>query len=209
MKVILVNGSPDEKGCTYTALSEVAKTLDGEGVESEIFHIGKKPISGCTACGACGALGRCVIDDRVNEFSALAANADGFVFGSPVYYGSPNGALLAFMDRVFYSALGDATRYYLKPAAAVVSARRAGTVASFDVLNRYFTLMQMPVVSAQYWNMVYGAEPEEVAQDAEGLFTMRTLARNMAWLLKCKRAGENAGVPLPTREPGVFTNFIR
>lgn len=210
MRVLLVNGSPNRQGCTFTALSEVARTLNDEGVETEIFHIGAKPIAGCLGCQHCMGTGRCVFDDVVNECHAKIAGFDGFVFGSPVYYASANGALSAFMDRLFISELckgsGD---FYLKPAAAVVSARRAGTTATFDQLNKYFTISQMPVVSSQYWNMVHGNTPDEVRQDIEGMQTMRTLGRNMAFLLKCIKAGREAGVELPRREEPVETNFIR
>ena len=206
MKVILVNGSPHEKGCTYTALAEVAGILAEEGLAAQIFQLGSDAISGCTDCGACFTLGRCVIDDKVNEFLALAKEADGFVFGSPVYYASANGALTSFMDRVFFAG-SDA--FYLKPATAVISARRAGTTATFDQLNKYFAISQMPIISSQYWNMVHGMEPEDVRKDLEGLQIMRTLGRNMAWFLRCKEAAAKAGVPLPKREEGVYTNFIR
>ena len=206
MKVILVNGSPHEKGCTYTALAEVAGILAEEGLAAQIFQLGSDAISGCTDCGACFTLGRCVIDDKVNEFLALAKETDGFVFGSPVYYASANGALTSFMDRVFFAG-SDA--FYLKPAAAVISARRAGTTATFGQLNKYFAISQMPIISSQYWNMVHGMEPEDVGKDLEGLQIMRTLGRNMAWFLRCKEAAAKAGVPLPKREEGVYTNFIR
>lgn len=211
MKVLLVNGSPNEKGCTYTALTEVASTLKKEGVEAEIFWIGIKPISGCIACRKCKEKGNCIINDKVNEFRALAQNADGFIFGTPVHYAAASGAMTSFMSRVFYSeSLGNGGKaFYLKPAAAVVSARRGGNTAAFDQINKYFTIQQMPVISSCYWNMVYGAKSEEVLQDAEGLYTMRNLARNMAYFLKCKEAGIKAGVALPTQESRVFTNFIR
>ncbi|MFA0889115.1 MAG: flavodoxin family protein [Synergistales bacterium] len=210
MKVILVNGSPHEKGCTDTALETVAKTLNEEGIETRIFHLGTKPLIGCTACGACAKTGRCVYDDRVNEFLDLAEEADGFVFGSPVHYASAGGAIVSFMDRAFYAGSNSAKLpFYLKPAAAVVSARRAGTTAAFDQLNKYFTISQMPVISSRYWNMVHGTKPEDVENDAEGLQIMRVLARNMAWFLKCKEAGRKAGVPFPQREENIRTNFIR
>lgn len=210
MKVMLINGSPHAKGCTYAALSQIGQTLAELGVGTELFHIGTKPLSGCLACRKCADLHHCVIDDRVNEFLPLAAEADGFVFGSPVHFGSAGGAITSFMDRAFYAdLLCNGQRFYLKPAAAVVSARRAGTTASLDQLNKYFMLMQMPVVSSQYWNMVHGAVPEQVPQDLEGLQIMRTLARNMAWLLACMEAGKTAGVMRPTIEPRVFTNFVR
>ena len=206
MKVLLVNGSPNKEGCTYTALSEVAKALESEGIETEIFHIGNAPISGCKSCRACRKLGKCVIDDIVNEFAEKAKEADGFIFGSPVYYASANGSLLSFMDRLFFSA-GSSMR--LKPAAAVASARRAGTTATLDIINKYFTISQMPIVSSRYWNMVHGSNAADVLRDEEGLWTMRTLGRNMAYLLKAIDAAKKAGIPLPEQEQGVFTNFIR
>lgn len=210
MKVILVNGSPHEKGCTYTALQTVAETLNEEGIESVIFQLGSKPLVGCTACGACAQTGRCVFTDRVNDFLELAPGADGFVFGSPVHYASAGGAIVSFMDRAFFAGSNSADRpFYLKPAAAVVSARRAGTTAALDQLNKYFTISQMPVISSRYWNMVHGTKPEDVAKDLEGLQIMRVLARNMAWFLKCKEAGRKAGIPLPEREEIIRTNFIR
>ncbi len=210
MKVILVNGSPHENGCTCTALRTVAKTLNEEGIETEIFQLGKQPLVGCTACGGCVQTGRCVFDDRVNEFLDLAAGADGFVFGSPVHYASAGGAIVSFMDRAFFAGSNAKERpFYLKPAAAVVSARRAGTTAAFDQLNKYFTISQMPVISSRYWNMVHGTKPEDVEKDLEGLQVMRVLARNMAWFLKCKEAGAKAGVPLPEAEDTIRTNFIR
>ena len=207
MKVLLVNGSPHQFGCTYTALTEVEKTLHEEGVETEIFWLGNRPIGGCTGCRACSGLRRCVFEDAVNVFAAKAMEADGFVFGTPVHYAAPSGSITSFMDRLFYSA--DRAAFTHKPAAAVVSARRGGTTAAFDQMNKYFTISQMPVVSSCYWNMVHGNAPEEVLQDAEGLYTMRVLARNMAYLLKCRAAADAAGVPLPTREKQQRTNFIR
>ncbi len=207
MKVMLVNGSPHEKGCTYTALAEVAKALQKQGVETEIFHIGKQPIAGCLGCGACAKLGKCVTDDIVTQFIEKAKTADGFVFGSPVYYSSAAGNLVCFMDRLFYSG-GKYLAY--KPAAAVASARRAGTVATFDVLNKYFTINNMPVVSANYWNGVHGANntPTDVEKDEEGLQTMRMLGNNMAWLLQCIQLGKQAGIA-PEKEQKIRTNFIR
>jgi len=211
MKVILVNGSPHRQGCTYTALSEVAKTLNKEGLETEIFWIGNEAISGCIACRTCVEIGKCVIDDIVNEFREMAKDADGFIFGTPVHYGSASGNMTSFMDRLFYSELGgNANRmFYLKPAACVMSARRAGTTATYDQMNKYFGLHEMPIVSARYWNMVHGAKPENVNEDKEGLLNMRILARNMAFFLKCKKAGLQNGVELPEREAHVFTNFVR
>lgn len=210
MNVLLVNGSPHPKGCTYTALQEVAGTLNAEGIETRLFQVGTKPLAGCIACKKCAELGRCAFSDAVNEFVDLAVDADGFVFGSPVHYAAASGAITSFMDRVFYSnSMSGRNAFYLKPAAAVLSARRAGTTAAFDQLNKYFTISEMPVISSRYWNMVHGAEPEDVKKDLEGLQTMRVLARNMSWFLKCKEAGRNAGVPLPVKEEVIRTNFIR
>ncbi len=206
MKVILVNGSPRERGCTYTALEEIAVTLNAEGIDTEFFWIGKQPLSGCVACGGCREKKLCVLNDRVNEFLTLSETADGFVFGSPVHYASAGGAITSFMDRAFFSG---SSRFFLKPAAAIVSARRGGTTAAFDQLNKYFTISQMPVISSKYWNMVHGSTPEQVKQDLEGLQIMRTLARNMAWFLKIKEAGLAAGIPYPEQEPRIATNFIR
>nr|WP_321497678.1 flavodoxin family protein [uncultured Methanolobus sp.] len=210
MKVLLVNGSPHEKGCTYTALMEVANTLKDEGIDSEIYWIGIKPLTGCTACKSCARTGKCAFNDKVNEFLDIAQNADGFIFGSPVHYAAATGAITSFMDCAFYTnLLGGRNAFYLKPAAAVLSARRAGTTATLDQLNKYFTISEMPIVSSRYWNMVHGAKPEDVKKDLEGLQTMRVLARNMAWFLKCKEAGIKAGVPFPMKEESIFTNFIR
>ena len=211
MKVLLVNGSPHEKGCTFTALTEVAGALNGEGVDTEFFWIGNKPISGCVACKGCEVAGQCVIDDKVNEFRKLIGGADGFIFGTPVYYAAVNGSMASFMDRLFFSeALGNGGKSFrLKPAAAVISARRAGTTATFDQMNKYFTISQMPVVSSRYWNTVHGIAPEDVRKDGEGLYVMRVLGRNMAYLLKCLEAGAKSGVPLPKEETPVVTNFIR
>lgn len=210
MKVLLVNGSPHPNGCTYTALAEVARTLNTEGITTEIFQVGTKPLAGCTACKTCAKTGRCTFTDFVNDFLDLAQDADGFIFGSPVHYAAASGAITSFMDRVFYAnLLGGRKLFYLKPAAAVVSARRAGTTATFDQLNKYFTISEMPIIASRYWNMVHGATPEDVQKDLEGLQTMRVLARNMAWFLKCKEAGAKSGVPLPTKEEPIFTNFIR
>lgn len=206
MKVILVNGSPHKNGCTYTALCEIAETLQKEGVESEIFWVGNKPISGCIACKGCLKTGKCVINDTVNEFIEKAKTADGFIFGSPVHYAGASGAITSFMDRVFYHKSG---MYQGKPAAAIASCRRGGASATFDQLNKYFAICSMPVVSSQYWNMVHGNKPEEVKQDLEGMQTMRTLGRNMAWMLKCIEAGKKAGIDFPQHEEKVATNFIR
>ena len=206
MKVLLVNGSPRAAGCTFTALSEVAKTLEEAGVQTEIFQLGNKPVQDCIACMKCRELGRCVFDDIANELIEKAKGADGFVFGSPVYYAHPSGRVQSVLDRAFYAG---GYAFACKPGAAVVSARRGGTAASFDVLNKYFTICSMPVVSSTYWNMVYGKTPEEVLRDAEGMQTMRNLGRNMAYLLKCMQAGKAAGIEFPVQENAVRTNFIR
>ena len=210
MKVMLVNGSPHPHGCTYTALSEIAEALKKEKIEAEIFQVGVKPLAGCISCHKCAELGKCVFDDKVNEFTEAAGSADGFVFGSPVHYAAASGAITSFLDRAFFSTMlaGRRDVFYLKPGAAIVSARRAGTTAAFEQLNKYFTISEMPVISSKYWNMVHGFTPDDVRQDLEGLQTMRVLARNMAWFLKCKEAGEKAGVPLPEKEEPVATNFI-
>lgn len=211
MKVLLVNGSPHEKGCTYTALTEVCKTLNEEGIDTEIFWIGIKPISGCIACKKCAELGKCVFNDTVNEFVEKAKEADGFIFGTPVHYAAASGAITSFMDRAFYSAgcskQSDIFRY--KPASAVVSARRAGTTATYDQINKYFGITEMPIISSRYWNMVHGSTPEDVLQDEEGMQTMRILGRNMAYYLKCIEAGKKAGIELPKREKTILTNFIK
>jgi len=207
MKVYLVNGSPHEKGCTYTALREAADAIEAAGIETEVFWIGNKPLGGCIACGGCREKGKCVFDDAVNEFAELAKDGDGFIFGSPVHYAAISGNMTAFLDRLFFS--GGMRSCRLKPGAAVLSARRAGTTAAFDQMIKYFTISEMPVVSSRYWNMVHGSTPEQVREDAEGLLTMRMLGRNMAYLLRCREAAEKAGIPLPEREPPVFTNFIR
>lgn len=206
MKVILVNGSPRKKGCTYTALCEVAGALEKNGIETEIFQVGAKPVAGCIGCNVCLKNGRCFVDDPVNEFVEKAKTADGFVFGSPVHYAAASGAITSFLDRAFY---GKGNVFAGKPGAAVVSCRRGGAASAFDQLNKYFTINSMPVVSSQYWNQVHGNTPDEVRQDAEGLQTMRTLGNNMAWLLKCIQAGAAAGITFPEREPAMKTNFIR
>ena len=206
MKVLLVNGSPHQNGCTYTALCEVAKGLESEGIDYEILHLGNGDIPGCRGCGYCKKKGECVIKDIVNQTMARADEFDGFVFGSPVYYAGPAGQLLSFMDRLFYSSRG---RLAYKPAAAVVSCRRGGSTASLDRLNKYFTISNMPVVSSQYWNQVHGNSPEEVVQDLEGMQIMRTLGRNMGWMLRSIDAGKKAGVKIPEPEEHAWTNFIR
>ena len=205
MKVLMINGSPNKTGCTYTALKEVESELLKVGIETEIVNIGTEPVRGCTACGGCTD-GRCVFDDDcVNRVLELAETADGFIFGSPVHYASACGSITSFLDRFFYA--GSCLAY--KPGAAVVSCRRAGSTAALDQLNKYITIRNMPLVSSQYWNMVHGNTPDEVRQDLEGMQIMRTLGKNMAWLLKCIEAGKKAGIALPEKEPPAYTNFIR
>lgn len=208
MKVLLINGSCNKNGCTYTALSEAAAILEQEGIVCKIVQLGSKPVRDCIGCGKCAQLGgKCVFDDDiVNEIIEEAKDSDGFIFGTPVYYAHPSGRILSVLDRAFYAG----GRFFAhKPAAAVASARRAGTTASIDVLNKYFTINQMPVVASTYWNMVHGNKPEDVKQDLEGLQTMRNLAGNMAWLLKCIEAGKEKGIGVPKADKSNRTNFIR
>lgn len=208
MKVLLINGSARKDGCTFTALSEAAKSLELNGIETEIIQTGANAIRDCVGCGACkGNDNGCIFkDDIVNEVIEKAKSADGFIFGSPVYYAHPSGRILSLMDRLFYAG---GRHFAFKPAAAVVSARRAGTTASIDAITKHFTINQMPVVSSNYWNMVHGNSPEDVKQDFEGLQIMRVLGENMAWLLKCIEAGKNAGIDYPQKEKKIWTNFIR
>ena len=206
MKVLLLNGSPHEKGCTYTALREVAGALESDGVTAEILWVGASPTMGCMGCGGCRKIGYCVRDDVVNQIIDQLEDCDGLVVGSPVHYAAASGQITCIMDRLFYAASGKLRH---KPGAAVVSARRGGTTAALDQLNKYFTINQMPVVSSRYWNMVHGNTPDEVRQDLEGMAIMRTLGRNMAWLIKSIAAGKAAGLEEPEAEPAVKTNFIR
>ncbi|MEI8216783.1 MAG: flavodoxin family protein [Eubacteriales bacterium] len=204
MKVLLINGSTHKEGCTFTALSEVARALQNNGVETQIFHIGNGLVHGCNACGYCFTNNKCVFEDDVcNEIAKLIQESDGIIVGSPVYYSGPNGALCAILDRVFFSS---SRMFSNKPAAAVVSCRRGGASATFDRLNKYFTISQMPVVASQYWNSVHGQTSEDVRKDLEGLQTMKTLGNNMAWMLKNI---EKAGLPVPVKENIIRTNFIR
>ena len=206
MKALLVNGSPRAKGCTFTALTELKNTLEAEGIEVELIHVGQKDIRGCIACRKCAVTGKCVFDDVVNEVAPKLKEADAFVIGAPVYFSSPAGGAISFLDRLFFSTLGiDKT---MKVGAAVVTCRRGGNTASFDVLNKYFMMNGMPVASSQYWNMVYGGSAEEVAQDAEGLQTMRTLGHNMAFMMKSFQLGK-AQFGLPRKEAPIFTSFHR
>lgn len=204
----MVNGSSKPNGCTATALQEIAKVLREEGIDSEIVCLGGGPLRDCIGCLGCMKLdGQCAFnDDCINEILENAKTCDGFIFGTPVYYAHPSGRVLSALDRMFYAG----KKYFMhKPGAAIASARRAGTTASIDALNKYFTIAEMPVVSSSYWNMVHGNKPEEVLQDAEGLQVMRNLGRNMAWLLKCLEAGRNTGVAVPVNEYDNKTNFIR
>lgn len=207
MKVLLINGSSNQKGCTYTALTEVEKILKEEGIDTEIVQFGSDPVRDCIGCGGCASGNGCVFkDDAVNEIVAKAKECDGFVFGTPVYYAHPSGRILSFLDRMFYSGK---KAFLHKPGFAVASARRAGTTASLDVLQKYFTISEMPVASSSYWTMVHGSKPEDVLQDEEGLQTMRNAARNLAWLMKCIDLGKQNGINPPVSESGVRTSFIR
>ncbi len=207
MKVLMINGSPHEKGCTYTALTEIKEALAERDITSEIVCVGNAAVHGCAGCGACSGKGRCRYDDDiVNTIIEKAALADGFIFGSPVHYAAPAGVLTAVLDRCFYAG---GTAFRGKPGAAVVSCRRAGSTAALDRLNKYFTISHMPIVSSGYWNMVHGSRPDEVRQDLEGLQVMRMLGANMAWLLRCIELGREAGVTQPEPEQKVWTNFIR
>jgi len=206
VNVLLINGSPNTNGCTFTALNEVAKALNDNGIETEIIHVGHMDIRGCIGCRKCREIKKCVFDDFVNEVAPRFIKCDGVVIGSPVYFASPNGGVVSFIDRLFYSTFScDKT---MKVGAAVVSARRGGCTATFDMLNKYFTISGMPIVSSQYWNMVHGNTPDEVKKDEEGMQIMRTLGRNMAFLIKSIVLGKKE-YGLPEKEPIKFTNFIR
>lgn len=206
MKALLICGSPNEKGCTFTALSEVAEVLGKHGIESEMFQIGKAPISGCNACRACFKTGKCAVNDRVNELAARLDEFDAIVIGSPVYYAAANGALTAFLDRLFYSA---GSKMVGKVGACVVSCRRGGASAAFDQLNKYFSISNMIIATSQYWNQVHGSNAEEVKKDEEGMQTMRTLGENIAWILRLIENGKKNGVEPPVYEVKLRTNFIR
>lgn len=205
MKVLMINGSPHEHGTTRRALDEIATALKANGIDSEIVTVGDKPVYGCTVCGGCAKTSRCVRKDIVNDIIDKIEQSDGLIVGSPVYYASLNGTLKSLLDRVFYARKGFAG----KPAAAVAVARRAGTTATLDIINKYFMISKMPVVSSQYWNMVHGSNGEQAEQDIEGLQTMRVLGENMAWIIKCINAGKNAGIDFPEGEPHIKTNFVR
>ena len=206
MKVLLINGSPKEKGNTAFALEQMADVFADQGIETEMIHVGNQLIKGCQGCGGCYKIGKCVIDDIVNKTAEKLAEADGMVVGSPVYYASPNGTLLSFLDRLFYSSGKISKR--MKVGASVVCARRGGTTASMDVLNKYFTISEMPVASSTYWNIIHGAKPGQAEEDAEGIRTVRNLAKNMSYMMKAFAAARDT-VELPDAEPKVFTNFIR
>ncbi len=209
MKVLLVNGSPHKEGCTYTALKIVSDTLNKEGIETEIFWIETKPLSGCLGCGICFKKHKCVFDDVVNEFAEKAKNCDGFVFGSPVHYASMSGAMTSFMDRVFMSDEGGNHNLLRKPAAVVTSSRRAGATATLDQLQKWLSYSEMPIISSRYWNEVHGFTPQDVLKDEEGVQIMKVLGKNMAWFLKCIQAGKENGIAEPKTETKIFTNFIR
>lgn len=207
MKVLLFNGSPRANGCTFTALSEIAAVLNAQGIETEILQIGNKPIQDCIACGGCSGKYKCVFNnDPVNEWIEKASGADGFVFGTPVYYAHPSGRVLSAMDRMFYAG---GKNFAQKPAAVIASARRAGTTATLDAISKHLSISQMPIISSTYWNMVHGNTPEETRKDLEGMQTMRNIGLNMAWILKCIEAGKNAGISAPQTDKIVRTNFIR
>lgn len=208
MKVLMLNGSSKVNGCTYTALCQIGESLKSEGIDYEIVQLGGAPLRDCIGCGSCKNLDcQCVFnDDIINEIINKAKEADGFVFGTPVYYAHPSGRVLSALDRMFYAGK---SAFAHKPGAAIASARRAGTTASVDVINKYFGISQMPIVSSTYWNMVHGNTPEDVLQDKEGLQTMRNIGKNMAWLLKCIELGKNNGIDIPVADAGETTSFIR
>lgn len=207
MKVLMINGSPRKEGCTFTALSEVAKELENQGIQWEIVQMGTGAVQGCIGCGTCREKHHCVFeDDVVSLCIEKMKEADGLIVGSPVYYASANGSLISLLDRMFYAG---GSFFAGKPAAAVTSARRAGTICTMDEINKYFTISQMPVVPSTYWNMVHGSCGEDVRKDEEGLQTMRNLARNMAWMMKCIACGKEHGIERPQMERTYRTNFIR
>jgi multimeric flavodoxin WrbA len=205
MKVLLINGSSRNDGCTNVALTETVRALNDEKIETEIIFIGNEPLPDCIACRKCREIGRCIFNDIVNDIVEKAKISDGFIFGSPVYFAHPSARLLTVMDRAFYSG---GKHFSFKPTAAILSARRSGTTSSFDVINKYFALFSMPIVSTTHWNHVYGMQPEEVSQDKEGLMTMYNIGKNMAWLMKCIAAGKHNGIDIPKNE-NVLTNFTR
>ncbi len=206
-KVLLINGSPNEFGCTYTGLKEIAEVLEKHGIDTEILHVGSDPIPGCNGCNACVATGRCRHrDDKVNYILDNLDSYDGIVVGSPVYYAAASGQITPFLDRLFWSG---GYRMRGKVGAAIASCRRGGSSAALDQLHKYFSISAMPIATSQYWNMIHGNTPEEVRQDLEGMQVMRCLGENMAWLIKSIAAGRTVGVPAPAKEKRVRTNFIR
>lgn len=209
LKVLLVNGSPHKDGCVSTALSEIAETLKSEGIDSSPFWVGNQPVAGCIGCGACVGKRNCFRNDRVNEFVNIMDDYDGLVFGTPVHYAAASGEMASFLDRVFFIDEFNGNHFAGKPAAAIATCRRSGGTAALDQMNKYMTDCNMPIVPSQYWNVVHGNTPEEIRRDTEGLQTMRTLARNMAWLLKCISLGREHGIGFPVHEQHTMTNFIR
>ena len=205
MKVLILNGSPHKDGSVFTAINELCVTLNAEGIETEVVHVGAKAIRGCVACRRCSELGKCAFDDEVNEIAEKFKEADGLVLASPVYYASPNGTLVALLDRLFYSSSFTKT---MKVGASIVSARRGGCTATFDALNKYFAITGMPIVTSQYWNMIHGNCAADALQDGEGLQTMRTLGKNMAFLMKSIALGKE-NFAIPQKEAQIRTNFIR
>lgn len=205
MKVLLINGSPNKNGCTFTALSVVANALNEEGIDTEIFHIGNEAIHGCVGCGNCAKTRKCIYDDVVNEAALKMKEADGLVIGSPVYFASANGSLISFLDRMFMVCKD----FAYKPGAAIASARRAGTTATIDELQKYLLIRNMPLAASNYWPMVHGSKPEDVLKDEEGVQIMRILGKNMAWLIKSIEAGKQAGISIPAQETKIKTNFIK
>ena len=209
LKVLLVNGSPHKDGCVRTALSEIATALDKEDVKSDVFWIGNQALAGCIGCGSCIGRRKCFREDVVSQFVQIMDNYDGFIFGTPVHYAGASGGLTSFLDRVFFIDEFNGEHFAGKPAAAIATCRRSGATAALDQLNKYMTDCNMPIVPSQYWNVVHGNTPDEIRRDAEGLQTMRTLARNMAWMLKCFSLGKEHGIAFPVHEKHTMTNFIR
>lgn len=209
LKILLVNGSPHKGGCVSTALSEIADTLKSEGIDSTTFWVGNQPVAGCIGCGTCVGKRSCFRNDKVNEFVKMMDDYDGFVFGTPVHYAAVSGAMTSFLDRVFFIDEFNSDHFAGKPAAAIATCRCSGATAALDQMNKYMTDCNMPIVPSQYWNIVHGNTPEEIHRDTEGLQTMRTLARNMAWLLKCIALGREHGIEFPAHEQHTMTNFIR
>ena len=209
LKVLLVNGSPHKDGCVSTALSEIADTLKSEGIDSTPFWVGNQPVAGCIGCGACVGKRSCFRNDKVNEFVKMIDDYDGVVFGTPVHYAAASGAMTSFLDRAFFINEFNGDHFAGKPAAAIATCRRSGATAALDQMNKYMTDCNMPIVPSQHWNVVHGNTPEEIHRDTEGLQTMRTLARNMAWLLKCIALGREHGIEFPAHEQHTMTNFIR